>query len=1371
MLGGLPQQQMMMQFWQAQQQRMQLDPTAAAAATAMAAVPKAAPALPDTSSIPSKASAPAPVATTLSGLLGVASLPPVAPSITAPHTAPHVAHVPALAQTAGAALSAAMTQEVKVQDPMGQILPSFSGYDSFDACPFPAAIKNQITAAGFPAPSQIQQPLAMQNLDVIGVAATGSGKTLAFLLPAFTDILTKGVAAGDPSLLVIAPTRELAIQIQEESDKFGRAAGIRTVCCYGGAPKPPQADQIRMGVHGVVGTPGRIQDFCEGGQLRLGRADRMLDMGFEPQIRKILMQIPRQRQTLFFTATWPMGVRKLASEFLNGPYTAGVADRSNTAAKGLIFCSTKRLCNQLSEQLERQGVPCSAVHGDKGQREREAALSGLKEGRLKLLVATDVAARGLDIKGVTLVVNFDAPSNTEDYVHRIGRTGRAGQKGHAVTLINDRDAHALRGIVEVMRRTNQEVTPQVEEMLRSRRNERRVGRERVEAIQSVVCFCILSLPPRRAGPAPPPMRRHGRGKGGDDFFSGGGHGGGLGHGGGRPSGPGLADLPPREPEPIVHRPPTMPDRAPPPGGEQELTGTHRAPPPPASSDQRIGHRSSPGPSLKASCRVLSSSQEGLQSLVTTLRLEDSNTAAKVMSLCAEVTRRVKREVSAHERSLLQTYGFPFVEGADPKADILNFLVIIGLLVLLTILWECLVLRSSMVWCARLDLGGVLANILHQKEQQEDGTIVVSTSISSTPPSKKSETMSEEEIQEAWRNLRQHKVVTPEEPKGNEVGFEHLNFTGKASDGEVVVRLVRSGSAEGELQVRIGPSESKLEQADDVADNGKDAPGLVTFKDSEVEVEVKIQLQPPRTYKTTQYFEIDLLEVVKGKATLGGPSLARESHRRTVRVYISYDYAFPYNIPTAKQKSRFWVIWYYLQEICVPLWILLDQICDPDIPGDKPLEICMMGLAQFASAALLRFGDKLAVENRGRTGGTRMVHRKQLFAKLLMLDAEEWRLNPKVVVQASKVMQAGGNGWGETMQNLAGPGVGQLVMVLLCFGLLRRANRLGDLLFHRMAGEAAWVDSFSWLCRWPRLVLRPTRLVVGSTRKTAPDLRRDGDVKSVVIGSGSHAGLPLKSLASRICSRVDLRFLNETKYFVSYHKSSRDWSNDTLWLVKWMINLAYISVLVLGAKSLLENRELGSSDFQSGDFVFQLKIFSSFGKYLVKIVQSFIKMYSASVGLQQFAEIMNWPERSLSQSTKEGRVMHDVTTSEIIFETEAEDEDQGRALPLVPLSRVVRKALRIPLGRVVRVTSQRERYLLNFLYQVSELKAPRRGKVRRPQGVRITFIPAELKADVEKHPEVLKRLLMMFEWDPDETTLGVDDVGRRWRTKGLLTLAS
>lgn len=146
---------------------------------------------------------------------------------------------------------------------------------------------------------------------------------------------------------------------------------------------------------------------------------------------------------------------------------SGVADRSNVSAKAIVFCSTKRMCDQLQQQLRCDGVPCAAIHGDKQQREREQTLNDLKSGRLKLIVATDVAARGIDIKGVTLVVNFDAPGGTEDYVHRIGRTGRAGQKGHAVTLIADRDAHALRGIIEVMQRTNQEVTPEVKEMSRN----------------------------------------------------------------------------------------------------------------------------------------------------------------------------------------------------------------------------------------------------------------------------------------------------------------------------------------------------------------------------------------------------------------------------------------------------------------------------------------------------------------------------------------------------------------------------------------------------------------------------------------------------------------------------------------------------------------------------------------------------------------------------------------------------------------------------------------------------------------------------------------------------------------------------------------
>ncbi|CAK9055383.1 unnamed protein product [Durusdinium trenchii] len=381
---------------------------------------------------------------------------------------------------------------------------------------FPYEIQEQFRKAGFPAPSQIQAytwPLALQGKDVIGIAATGSGKTLAFLLPAFCEMRRTGHNPDrhGPGLLVMSPTRELAQQTETEAERFGACIGFNVVAMYGGAPKNDQIRKYRYGVHTIVACPGRLNDFLEGGQVRLDavsclvldEADRMLDMGFEPQIRKILARIPRNRHTMFFTATWPKEVRNLAGDILYHPYKvmignrdelkgnqdiiqqirfvdgydkehqivellkeAGLMDRYSNG-KALVFAGTKRECERLSNNLYRAGVPCSSIHGDKDQRARDEALGGLKNGRLKVLVATDVAARGLDIKGVGLVINYDAANNTEDYVHRIGRTGRAGQKGFAVTFLDKRqDGGKAKGIMEVMKRTNQEVPSELYDMAR-----------------------------------------------------------------------------------------------------------------------------------------------------------------------------------------------------------------------------------------------------------------------------------------------------------------------------------------------------------------------------------------------------------------------------------------------------------------------------------------------------------------------------------------------------------------------------------------------------------------------------------------------------------------------------------------------------------------------------------------------------------------------------------------------------------------------------------------------------------------------------------------------------------------------------------------
>lgn len=382
---------------------------------------------------------------------------------------------------------------------------------SFDPSMIEPGVMAIIKQSGFTAPSPIQAqswPASLQGRDIIGVAKTGSGKTLAFLMPAFKMIRNANM---DPrygcAVLVLAPTRELANQIQDECRKFASGAGIRSTCVFGGAPKGMQLGDINRGVHIIIATPGRLNDFLEMRQVNLRQvrylvfdeADRMLDMGFEPQIRKILMHVPPQRQTLFFTATWPKEVRQLAHDFMSKPIQINIGNSDELNANRditqvihiiedmrqknamlmdiirqeqqkfgggcriLVFCSTKKMCDQLAYQLHHQ-VPCGAIHGDKDQRTRDRVLMDFKTGRSPVMIATDVAARGLDIKEVMAVINFDFASNTEDYVHRIGRTGRAGKKGTAYTFFSQKDGGQARKLITVLERAGQQVPDQLRQI-------------------------------------------------------------------------------------------------------------------------------------------------------------------------------------------------------------------------------------------------------------------------------------------------------------------------------------------------------------------------------------------------------------------------------------------------------------------------------------------------------------------------------------------------------------------------------------------------------------------------------------------------------------------------------------------------------------------------------------------------------------------------------------------------------------------------------------------------------------------------------------------------------------------------------------------
>uniref|UniRef100_A0A7R9U4F7 RNA helicase n=1 Tax=Pinguiococcus pyrenoidosus TaxID=172671 RepID=A0A7R9U4F7_9STRA len=307
---------------------------------------------------------------------------------------------------------------------------------------------------------------------------------------------------GDgPIVLVLAPTRELANQIKEQCDIFGRSSDIKNTCVYGGAPKRSQADKLRAGVEILVATPGRLIDFLENGTTNLRRvtylvldeADRMLDMGFEPQLRKIVSQIRPDRQTLMWSATWPDEIQTLARDFLQNPYEVHVgsldlaANKSITQIvevvsdfekydtllkylrdvgdqKTLIFVETKRGCDQLSRSLAQAGYSAAAIHGDKSQQDRDYTLRQFREGSRRIMVATDVASRGIDVKDIQAVINFDFPGHIADYIHRIGRTGRAGATGRAISFFTQKDGGKARELVKILREAQQAIPPALEGM-------------------------------------------------------------------------------------------------------------------------------------------------------------------------------------------------------------------------------------------------------------------------------------------------------------------------------------------------------------------------------------------------------------------------------------------------------------------------------------------------------------------------------------------------------------------------------------------------------------------------------------------------------------------------------------------------------------------------------------------------------------------------------------------------------------------------------------------------------------------------------------------------------------------------------------------
>jgi ATP-dependent RNA helicase RhlE len=344
-----------------------------------------------------------------------------------------------------------------------------------------------IRKAGYTQPTPIQEnaiPAVMQGRDLIATAQTGTGKTAAFVLPVLHRLLSLPQRQGT-RVLVLTPTRELALQIQETVETLAAGTGLRAATVFGGVGANPQIQALRRGVELIIACPGRLLDLHKQGEVDfasldhfiLDEADRMFDMGFLPEVKRIIALLPRQRQNLLFSATFPPEIEALAAALLRDPQRVkvGLSRPAHTVAHALypvpphlktnlllhilkrtdsesmlVFTRTKHRAKRLAQKLEREGYKVTALHGNRSQTQRQDALGGFKSGKYQIMVATDIAARGIDVSSITHVINFDMPDTADAYIHRIGRTGRAERNGDAYTLVSDEDREMIRLLEKIM---------------------------------------------------------------------------------------------------------------------------------------------------------------------------------------------------------------------------------------------------------------------------------------------------------------------------------------------------------------------------------------------------------------------------------------------------------------------------------------------------------------------------------------------------------------------------------------------------------------------------------------------------------------------------------------------------------------------------------------------------------------------------------------------------------------------------------------------------------------------------------------------------------------------------------------------------------